>query len=107
VSLQWIRKKHGIPAYRGARIVYVDEEGYQYKGRIVCSTGQCIRVMFDGFKRALTIHPSRRIEFIAVQDARAAYERESATYPDRIAWDDLPQATRDHWIAAQVRKRNG
>lgn len=64
MSLRWIRRKHGVAAFRGARVRYTDEEGHQFEGKILCSTGQYLRVRFKGFRKLLTCHPVRNLEYL-------------------------------------------
>jgi len=60
VEMDYIRKFYGVPAKRGARVIY-GASGY---GTIVGSMGAYIRVRMDGEKQVRSYHPTYLMTYI-------------------------------------------
>jgi hypothetical protein len=57
MSLEYIRKTYGVPAFRGARVRYETRKGRQpWFGRITSADGAYLRILRDGDKRT---YPAR------------------------------------------------
>jgi len=69
VSLKYIRKAYGVPAYRGARIRYTDEQGAIFNGRITSAQSGRLRVLVDdrveGYRGRMILHPTWHVEYLA------------------------------------------
>ena len=63
MSLAEIRKQHGVPAKRGARIEYTDTAGRVWAGRITSADGALLRVRFDGHVRQ--VHPTWHVKYLS------------------------------------------
>lgn len=49
MSLKYIRKTYGVPAYRGQRVTYRKDENHAPKsGKITSARGAYLRIFFDG-----------------------------------------------------------
>lgn len=71
MSLPYIRRTYGVPAWRGIRVRYTDGDGAIWNGTIKSARGQYLRVLADdrvpGYRGRLILHPTDSIEYI--QDA--------------------------------------
>ena len=59
----WVRKRYGVPAKRGGRILYTGC-GHRWPGTIMSSSGGYINVKLDGRKHASPFHPTWEIEYL-------------------------------------------
>ena len=72
MSMDYIRNAYGVPARRGARLLFIggnpdpesDDKVKTQSGTIVGSRGQYLRVRMDGESRIRTLHPTWRIEYL-------------------------------------------
>lgn len=64
MSMQYIRDYYGVPAKRGGKIRYTGILSTPREGKIVGSSGQYLRVRFNGVKRLMTLHPTWQIEYL-------------------------------------------
>lgn len=71
MSLAYIRKTYGVPAWRGVRVAW-DYAGRE--GSITGSRGQHIRVLLDGDKRSIQLHPTWRLRFLTSEPKRGDAE---------------------------------
>lgn len=57
--MEYIRHRYNVPAYRGRRVRFADQEGV-----IVAARGGYIKVRLDiGPKRPLKLHPTWNVEY--------------------------------------------
>lgn len=70
MSLAYIRKAYGVPAYRGARITFHDQHSPHavlFHCTIKSALGQRLRVLVDdrvpGYRGRLLLHPTWRIGY--------------------------------------------
>lgn len=71
MSLLNIRKLYGVPARRGVRVAW-DFAGRE--GSITGSSGTYIRVLLDGDKRPILLHPTWKVRYLTVEPERAGRE---------------------------------
>ena len=68
MSLDYIRRAYGVPAKRGVRVRYTDEQGARWNGRITSALGSRLRVLVDdrvpGYRGRLILHPTYRVEYL-------------------------------------------
>lgn len=65
MSLQYIRKTYGVPAYRGAPVRFTpDSRDKPMVGRIVSSHNGLLRCRFDGTQRPWNCHPTYQLEYL-------------------------------------------
>ena len=57
-GMEYIRATYGVPARRGARVVYTGDPKGPRRGTIVGTSGPHIRVRLDGGDRAGKYHPT-------------------------------------------------
>jgi len=62
MSLLYIRDNYQVPAEKGRRVIYTGDQA-EKKGIIVDSKGAYIRVLFDGEKRPVNLHPTWKVEY--------------------------------------------
>ncbi len=62
MSLAWIRRNYGVPAFRGTRITFQGRRGV-----ITCGKGKYLRVWLDGEKKAVSLHPTWEVEYAKVE----------------------------------------
>lgn len=60
MSMSYIRKTYGVPAKRGARVMY---NGTQYI--IASSHGPHLRVRREGEKKTMILHPTYKITYLS------------------------------------------
>ena len=69
MSLEYIRKTYGVPAKRGGRVRYTDEQGYVFNGTITSGRYGHLRVLVDdrvpGYRGRLILHPTYQVENLA------------------------------------------
>jgi hypothetical protein len=69
MSLEYIRKTYNVPAYRGRRVRYHDQDGVQWNGRITSARGGHLRVLVDdrvpGYRGRMLLHPTWNMEYLA------------------------------------------
>jgi len=58
MSMDYVRKRYGVPAKRGKRVT-VDGKS----GRITSAKGGYILVRFDGMPISIPCHPTWRVEY--------------------------------------------
>ncbi len=64
MSMESIRECYGVPAKRGARIVY-SGDGCPALGTVVASRGHYLRVRFDDAPNPIaTLHPTWEVEWL-------------------------------------------
>ena len=67
MSMGYIRRTYGVPARRGGRITYVDEQGVQWNGAIKSASGAHLMVLVDdrapGYRGRLRLHPTWNIQY--------------------------------------------
>ena len=86
MKLAYIRKRYGVPAYRGTRVRYtgnVKHGGDAYEGTITAATNSWIRIRFDGDpwgKRTQACHPTWEIEYLGLPK-QTNMRRDSANCP--------------------------
>lgn len=72
MSLEYVRKTYGVPAKRGCRIRYTDEDGTIWNGRITSARSGKLRVLVDdripGYRGRLILHPALRIEYLTANN---------------------------------------
>lgn len=59
MSLKYIRKRYGVPAKRGGKILYMGKPG-----KIVSAKGAYLRIKMDNYKLVETYHPTYRITYL-------------------------------------------
>jgi hypothetical protein len=68
MSLAYIRRAYGVPARRGARIRYLDDDGTVCTGRVTSARSGHLRVLVDdrvpGYRGRLTLHPTWHVEYL-------------------------------------------
>lgn len=68
MSLEYIRKAYGVPAKRGGRIKYADDDGCVFFGTITSARSGYLRVLVDdrvsGYRRSLILHPTWHVEYL-------------------------------------------
>lgn len=68
MSLEYIRKTYSVPAFRGRRVRYYDQDGVQWSGHITSAHGGYLRVLVDdrvpGYRGRLLLHPTWRVEYM-------------------------------------------
>lgn len=75
--MDYIRRTYGVPARRGARLLFIggnpdpesDDKVKTLAGTIVGSRGQYLRVRMDGEARIRTLHPTWRVEYMKTPNA--------------------------------------
>lgn len=65
VSIEYIRKTYGVPAWRGGRVIFHALEGRTY-GTITGSKNALLRIRMDDGYRGL-YHPTFKLEYLAPQ----------------------------------------
>lgn len=68
MSMDYIRRTYGVPAGRGVRVHYTDDQGYVFHGTITSARGSYLRVLVDGrvpgYRGRMTLHPTWRVEYL-------------------------------------------
>lgn len=68
MGLDYIRRAYGVPAKRGVRVRYTDENGVLWNGRITSERGGRLRVLVDdrvpGYRGRLILHPTWCVEYV-------------------------------------------
>jgi len=63
MSMERVRNYYGVPAKRGVKIIYKGD-GVPKNGVIKsASSGNRLRVLLDGYKHLVTLHPTWEIEY--------------------------------------------
>lgn len=65
MSLQWIRKKYGVPSRRGGRVRYTYKKPARM-GTIRSARGSYLRILLDGDARPGLYHPVWELEYLDV-----------------------------------------
>jgi len=69
MSLLHIRNTYSVPARRGMRVRYTDNDGTIWNGKITSARGSHLRVLVDhrvpGYRGRLILHPTYRIEYFS------------------------------------------
>ena len=69
MSLSYIRKTYGVPAFRGQPVRYTGGSAPQ-EGKITSSAGAYIRIRMDGEDRfTKSYHPTWEIEYLTKREA--------------------------------------
>jgi hypothetical protein len=63
MSLEYIRKSYGVPAWRGARIEYTGN-GRAEPGTISGARGAYLRIRFDSGRKLGLYHPTWEIRYL-------------------------------------------
>lgn len=63
MSLEWIRKRYGVPAKRGGRIEYTGE-GKPELGTICGASGGHLSIRLDGVKHTMPFHPTWKLRYL-------------------------------------------
>ncbi len=61
--MEWIRKYYNVPAKRGGRIIYKGS-GVPKKGTIKSARKGYLRVLLDGCKHLILLHPTWEIIYL-------------------------------------------
>ena len=64
MSLEYIRKSYGVPAWRGGRVEYTGGRETKY-GTISGARGALVRIRLDGEKRLGLYHPTWELCYLA------------------------------------------
>lgn len=66
MSLPYIRKTYGVPAYRGQRVRFKKENHKPKFGRITSAKGPYIKIFFDGDLKTYpaVFHPTWNITYL-------------------------------------------
>ena len=89
--MDYIRRTYGVPARRGARLLFIggnpdqegDAKGRRQSGTIVGSRGQYLRVRMDGEARIRTLHPTWRVEYLKTPNVALSGARADAAEASR------------------------
>jgi hypothetical protein len=72
MSMKYLRNTYGIPARRGGRVRFTDQDGVVWNGRITSTLGPYLRVLVDdrvpGYRRRLVLHPTWQVEYVTPND---------------------------------------
>jgi ATP:corrinoid adenosyltransferase len=60
--MKYIRDYYGVPAKRGARIIYTGN-GMRTPGRITSAIGGRLRARLEGVDYAVILHPTWEVEY--------------------------------------------
>lgn len=63
MSMHYIRRIYGVPAYRGRRVSFTDAAD-AVQGTIVGTRGQYLRVRWDESGRTVTMHPTWMLVYL-------------------------------------------
>lgn len=63
MSIAWIRKSYGVPAYRGGRVEYTGEERSEL-GTITGTCGGHLRIRLDGVRHSMPFHPTWELRYL-------------------------------------------
>lgn len=69
MSMEYIRKTYDVPAKRGGRVEYTGR-GRSDFGTIRSARGGYLRIQIDGFKHALSFHPTWKLRYLGGNDER-------------------------------------
>jgi hypothetical protein len=74
MSINWVRKRYGVPAKRGGRVEYTGGKTPE-QGTIVAARGGYLRIRFDGmeYTHPLPFHPTWELRYL---DHKAATSTE-------------------------------
>lgn len=61
-SMAWVRKRYGVPAQRGGRVVYTGG-GRREPGTIRSASGGRLNIQLDGIGHAMPFHPTWELEY--------------------------------------------
>jgi len=68
MSLEYIRRTYGVPAWRGMRVRYTDGAGVIWNGTITSAKGPHLRVLVDDrvprYRGRLILHPTDNLEYV-------------------------------------------
>jgi hypothetical protein len=67
MSMKYIRDHYGVPAKRGGRVRFTGGSNGPITGTITSSHGPHLRILFDGDKHSLPVHPTWEIEYLGVE----------------------------------------
>ena len=62
MSLEWVRSRYGVPARRGVRVIFDGRPG-----RITSARGGHLRILLDGSKHPVPVHPRWRVTYLDAQ----------------------------------------
>lgn len=68
MSMETIRRQYGVPAKRGGRILYIDDDGTKWYCTIKSSRDGYLRVLADdrirGYKGRMLLHPTWNVQYL-------------------------------------------
>lgn len=70
MSLEYIRKSYGVPAWRGGRVEYTGDGAPKF-GTISGARGSYLRISFDSGKRLGLYHPTWEIRYLDAPSSNA------------------------------------
>lgn len=59
LSFNYVRRYYGVPAKRGARVKFCGKPG-----RMTSGNGHYVRILLDGDKRPIIVHPTWEMEYL-------------------------------------------
>lgn len=71
MSMAYIRRTYGVPARRGARVLFKGVFGeHGIEGTVIGSRGQYLRVRMDRTGLTWTLHPTWQVEYMQPHNAK-------------------------------------
>lgn len=64
MSLAYVRRRYGVPAYRGAQILYTGGETPR-RGTVISSADHWLRVRWDDDAQRAILHPTWEIQYLS------------------------------------------
>lgn len=88
MSMKYIRDHYGVPAKRGARVLYSPPNEQARYGTIKISSGAGLIIKLDGNKKSAIYHPTWCIEYLEPlkkkKPKKTGEEHHRAKYPDDL-----------------------